>query len=303
METRLFEDGLMRTSRRRDGFTIVELLVVIGIIAVLVAILLPALQKARQQAIRIKCAATLRTWGQAITMYHADNKGHLFSPWTAGAIPACMWTFNDSYQPFWEPPRTGSEYEFTAERMSAYLGGLNEVTPRATVAAQNNDTLSGVWWCPEVNAQDATRPGWFWPGENQACWFNFSYFGNVQNWNPVATSDQLNDLVDSEMATDRVLMADLLVYFIGNGPPDGPSWEFNHGKHGAGAHAVTGWMDIPDGGSNSSGLLSDMAGIHELFGDGHVIWKADSDMRTDILVTNPNARPNVTNPGYDIIYY
>jgi prepilin-type N-terminal cleavage/methylation domain-containing protein len=66
-----------RRSRIVTGFTLVELLVVIGIIAVLVAILLPTMARVRAHAMSTKCLSNLRQIGQACQIYAGENKGFL----------------------------------------------------------------------------------------------------------------------------------------------------------------------------------------------------------------------------------
>src|ERR1041384_3228710 len=69
-------------SRRSKDFTLVELLVVIGIIALLISILLPALGRVREQADRVKCQSNIKQIATAMTMYTDEWKG---------VVPFCNW--------------------------------------------------------------------------------------------------------------------------------------------------------------------------------------------------------------------
>jgi prepilin-type N-terminal cleavage/methylation domain-containing protein len=73
---------------RRRAFTLVELLVVVGIIAVLVALLLPAISRVRSQAVNQVCKNNIRQIGAGILMYVNDNRGRFADPATLGGA-AC----------------------------------------------------------------------------------------------------------------------------------------------------------------------------------------------------------------------
>lgn len=85
----------------RLGFTLVELLVVIGIIALLISILLPSLARARQAAVTLQCLSNLRSIGQGISLYANDSKGYLPYAWVTVHDPSKAVSAGDTMQISW----------------------------------------------------------------------------------------------------------------------------------------------------------------------------------------------------------
>lgn len=145
--------------RKRAGFTLVELLVVIGIIALLVSILLPSLNRARESAQRAACLSNLRSAMQMIHLYATDNKDQ---------IPlGCM---GDDYQTsyFIAHGTSPSNYKYPGWG-PLYKGGYL-TDPRFLYCPSENmtfhmyDNPPDNAWVPEnpgVNTGDAVRAGYF----------------------------------------------------------------------------------------------------------------------------------------------
>jgi prepilin-type N-terminal cleavage/methylation domain-containing protein len=127
----ILSSGQKRNSRRNsrqspDGFTLIELLVVIAIIAILAAMLLPALNKAKIRAQGITCINNMKQLGTAGIMYGQDNTDHLpvNVPTTAGgdtSFNGPNWVDGTFY---WNTPSGGSgpETPFGCETNDFYLG-------------------------------------------------------------------------------------------------------------------------------------------------------------------------------------
>lgn len=191
--------------RTRHGFTLVELLVVIGIIALLISILLPSLQSARRQANSVKCLSSLRQIGNAFMLYGNEFKG---------AWPPAIHAIN--VQPVGFP----TERRWY-DQIAKYISGNTSMAKETDIAKIRANSV--IWGCPEWrgateydpnNYADTVRPGYgmqYYP----------SYFTdghkakNLAYISSATTGSYVKANVWQRHGSERGLIADAVTHIIG----------------------------------------------------------------------------------------
>src|SRR5215204_2784828 len=131
----------MRASHigRKPGFTVVELLVVIGIVALLISVMLPALCRSREGGNRVKCASNLRQIGLAIQMYANDNKGNFPRTHFDGAANPTIIANTTAWN-----------------STNPFTGNPNNVCSSFFLVLKTQDLTSEVFVCPSSSAERAS---------------------------------------------------------------------------------------------------------------------------------------------------
>lgn len=123
--------------RKLKGFTLIELLVVIAIIALLMAILIPSLNRAKKQAKVVVCQANLKQWAVIFSMYTNENNGYFMKGY-AGSQAVVKDTWVGALRPYYKNPKirvcpTATKPISEGANLGSFLHGASSALVLATL--------------------------------------------------------------------------------------------------------------------------------------------------------------------------